>query len=186
VNKLVPLLIAGAPARNVNMSSRGHHISDVDLDDPGFERTTYDPWQAYGRAKTANVLFAVALDKRLRDRGVRACAVHPGGIRTELGRHLTPEAMAALTARRPASSFNFKSIPQGAATSIWSAIVADADAVGGRYCEDCHVAEPIGDEPADAGVRRYAVDPARAEALWAKSEELVGERFPLALPLGRT
>ncbi len=180
VNRLVPLLLAGAPSRIVNLSSRGHHISDVDLDDPGFERTPYDPWQAYGRAKTANVLFAVALDKRLRDRGVRACAVHPGGIRTELGRHLTPETMAALTSRRSASAFTFKSIPQGAATSIWAAIVAAAAAVGGRYCEDCHVAEPVDDEAADAGVRRYAIDPARAEALWARSEELVGERFPLA------
>lgn len=180
VNRLVPLLLAGAPGRIVCLSSRGHHFSDVDLDDPGFERTPYDPWQAYGRAKTANVLFAVALDKRLRDRGVRACAVHPGGIRTELGRHLTPEAIATLTARRSASAFTFKSIPQGAATSIWAAIVGDASAIGGRYCEDCHVAEPIDDEPADAGVRRYAIDPARADALWARSEELVGERFPLS------
>jgi NAD(P)-dependent dehydrogenase (short-subunit alcohol dehydrogenase family) len=180
VNRLVPLLLAGAPSRIVALSSRGHHFSDVDLDDPGFEHTPYDSWTAYGRAKTANILFAVALDKRLRDRGVRACAVHPGSIRTELGRHLTPESMAALTSRRPASAFTFKSIPQGAATSVWTAIVADAANIGGRYCEDCHVAEPTDDEPAESGVRRYAIDPARADALWARSEELVGERFPLS------
>jgi NAD(P)-dependent dehydrogenase (short-subunit alcohol dehydrogenase family) len=89
VNRLVPLVVAGAPSRIVALSSSGHRMSDVDLDDPGFERTPYDPWVAYGRSKTANVLFALALDRRLRDRGVRACAVHPGGIQTELGRHLT-------------------------------------------------------------------------------------------------
>ena len=91
VNRLVPLAVAGAPSRIVTLSSSGHRMSDVDLEDPGFERTPYDPWVAYGRSKTANVLFAVALDRRLRERGVRACAVHPGGIQTELGRHLTPE-----------------------------------------------------------------------------------------------
>ena len=96
VNRLVPLLIAGAPSRIIALSSSGHRMSDVDLDDPGFERTPYDPWLAYGRAKTANVLFAVALDRRLRDRGVRAAAVHPGGIQTELGRHLNPDTMRLL------------------------------------------------------------------------------------------
>ena len=99
VNRLVPLLVAGAPSRIVCLSSSGHRFSDVDLDDPNFERTPYDPWMAYGRSKTANALFAVALDKRLKDRGVRACAVHPGGIQTELGRHLTPETIKRLTDR---------------------------------------------------------------------------------------
>jgi NAD(P)-dependent dehydrogenase (short-subunit alcohol dehydrogenase family) len=89
VNRLVPRLIGSAPARVVVLSSAGHRIPDVDLDDPGFERTRYDPWVAYGRSKTANVLFAVELDRRLRDQGVRAMAVHPGKIATELGRHLT-------------------------------------------------------------------------------------------------
>jgi NAD(P)-dependent dehydrogenase (short-subunit alcohol dehydrogenase family) len=179
VNKLVPLLVAGAPSRIVNLSSWGHHMSDVDLDDPGFERTPYDPWTAYGRAKTANVLFAVALDRRLRDRGVRACAVHPGGIQTELGRHLTPEVMERFRSRfpnRPSERTGFKSIPQGAATSVWAAVVADADSIGGRYCEDCNVAEVI-DDQLSQGVMPYAVDPAGADALWTRSEELVGERF---------
>jgi len=101
VNRLAPLLVAGAPSRAVVLSSSGHRFSEVDLDDPGFERTPYDPWVAYGRAKTANALFAVALDRRLRDRGVCACAVHPGGIQTELGRHLTPETMRLLGAAPP-------------------------------------------------------------------------------------
>jgi len=101
VNRLVPLLIAGAPSRVVVLSSSGHRMSDVDLHDHNFERTPYDPWLAYGRAKTANALFAVALDNRLRDRGVRACAVHPGGIQTELGRHLTADTMRSLAQHFP-------------------------------------------------------------------------------------
>jgi NAD(P)-dependent dehydrogenase (short-subunit alcohol dehydrogenase family) len=180
VNRLVPLLVAAAPSRVVVLSSSGHRMSDVDLDDPGFERTPYDPWVAYGRAKTANALFTVALDRRLRKRGVRACAVHPGGIRTELGRHLTPATMQQLIDRLATSGAPaFKTVPQGAATSVWAAIVADAAEIGGRYCEDCGVAEFTDDPTAMSGVRRYALDPERADALWKRSEELVGERFPL-------
>ena len=180
VNRLVPLLTAGAPSRIIALSSSGHRMSDVDLDDPGFEHTPYDPWLAYGRAKTANVLFAVALDRRLRDRGVRAAAVHPGGIQTELGRHLTPDTMRTLFERYPRpESFTFKSIPQGAATSVWAAVVADPGQIGGRYCEDCGVADLTDDANAMSGVRRYALDPQHADALWARSEELVGESFPL-------
>jgi len=181
VNRLVPLLVAGAPSRIVVLTSFGHRLSDVDLDDPGFERTPYDPWVAYGRSKTANALFAVALDQRLRDRGVLACAVHPGGIQTELNRHLTQESLQSLmqhaSFRRPMS---FKSVPAGAATSVWAAIIADAGEIGGRYCEDCGVAQPTEDPAAPKGVLLYATDPERADALWDRSEELVGERFPLS------
>jgi NAD(P)-dependent dehydrogenase (short-subunit alcohol dehydrogenase family) len=182
VNRLVPLLAASAPSRIVALSSSGHRFADVSLDDPGFERTPYDPWTAYGRSKTANALFAVALDHRLRDRGVRACAVHPGGIRTELGRHMTPEVMQQLLQRvqnpNP-SEYRFKSVPQGAATSVWATVVADADDIGGRFCEDCGVAPVTEDPSVQGGVRPYALDLAHAEALWARSEELVGESFPL-------
>jgi NAD(P)-dependent dehydrogenase (short-subunit alcohol dehydrogenase family) len=182
VNKLVPLLETGAPSRIVMLSSSGHRLSDVDLDDPGFERTPYDPWTAYGRAKTSNALFAVALDGRLKERGVRACAVHPGGIQTELGRHLTPETLKLMMDRlrsqgQGGQQFEFKSVPQGAATSVWAAVVADANEIGGRYCEDCGVAEQVKASDAAVGVRPYAQDPARAEALWTKSEEMVGEAF---------
>lgn len=180
VNRLVPLLLAGAPARIVNLSSAGHRLADVDLDDPGFERTPYDPWVAYGRSKTANILFAVELDRRLRDRGVRATAVHPGAIMTELSRHMTEETTAALLERRGPRRMVFKEVPAGAATSVWAGVVADADAVGGRYCEDCHVSEITTDAAAEGGVYAYAVDPERAAALWARSEELVGEVFPPA------
>jgi NAD(P)-dependent dehydrogenase (short-subunit alcohol dehydrogenase family) len=174
INRLVPLLNRGA--RIVNLSSAGHRFADVDLDDPNFERTAYHPFVAYGRSKTANILFSVALDRRLKNKGVRATAVHPGGIQTELGRHLTPELIAQIMPAGPAS-FKFKTIPQGAATSVWSAVVASADAVGGRYCEDCHVADVTNDPNARTGVRGYALDAAHADALWAKSEEMVGERF---------
>lgn len=180
VNRLVPLVTRAAPSRIVVLSSAGHRFCDVDLADPSFERTPYDPWLAYGRAKTANVLFAVALDRRLRSRGVRACAVHPGGIHTELGRHLTRETLQVLMSRtRAGGAPQFKTVEQGAATTVWCAFVADAAEIGGRYCEDCSVAKATDDPDSRTGVRSYAVDPARAEALWARSEELVGERFPL-------
>ncbi|MBI1197820.1 MAG: SDR family NAD(P)-dependent oxidoreductase [Phenylobacterium sp.] len=182
INRLASLLKAGS--RVVSLASAGHRFSDVDLDDPGFERTEYTPFGAYGRSKTANVLFAVEFDRRHKARGVRATAVHPGGIQTELGRHMTPEAMQqmidSVTAARAAGgpAFEWKTIPQGAATSVWAGVVAAADAVGGHYCEDCHVAEVRdGDDMTRGGVRSYAIDPDRAQALWAKSEELVGETF---------
>jgi NAD(P)-dependent dehydrogenase (short-subunit alcohol dehydrogenase family) len=176
VNRLAPLL--NNPGRVVVLSSSGHRFSDVDLDDPNFERTPYEPWRAYGRAKTANALYAVGLDHRLRGRGVRAAAVHPGGIQTELGRHLTPEMISALRSRVESSGdFRWKNVPQGAATSVWCAAVAPAEAIGARFCEDCHVAAVNDDPTSRSGVRSYALDPARADALWAKSEQLVGERF---------
>jgi NAD(P)-dependent dehydrogenase (short-subunit alcohol dehydrogenase family) len=186
VNRLVPLLRSGS--RLVNLSSAGHRFAEVDLEDPNFEKTAYKEFVAYGRSKTANVLFAVEFDRRHRAQGIRAAAVHPGVIQTELGREMTDEVrnemmrMVGLDPTKPApsaaSGFRWKSIPQGAATSVWTAIVASADAIGGRYCEDCHVADVV---PADTtgrgGVRGYAVDPARARALWTRSEELVSERF---------
>jgi hypothetical protein len=109
---------------------------------------------------------------------VRAAAVHPGGIQTELGRHLTPAAIQALRdSVSQAGAFAWKTIPQGAATTVWAGFVAPAEAVGGLYCEDCHVAEPIDSPEVRAGVRAYALDGAHAKALWAKSEDMVGERF---------
>jgi NAD(P)-dependent dehydrogenase (short-subunit alcohol dehydrogenase family) len=182
VNRVARLLKPGA--RVVMLASSGHRYSDVNLEDPNFDRTEYTPMGAYGRSKTANILFAVELDRRHRDRGVRATAVHPGGIQTELGRHMDPEVVRQMidriNANRPdgEAEFEFKSVPQGAATSVWAGAVAPADVVGGRYCEDCHVAElTTADEYSREGVRAYALDPERAKALWAKSETMVGERF---------
>jgi NAD(P)-dependent dehydrogenase (short-subunit alcohol dehydrogenase family) len=181
VNKLVPLLKSSG--RIVTLSSAGHQISDVDLDDPNFERTEYQPFFGYGRSKTANILYAVALDNRLRGRGIRATSLHPGGIQTELGRHMTPELRAQsqrrIAASKEAATFKFKTVPQGAATTVWASFVAPSDAVGGHYSEDCHVCEVNDDTTSRAGVRSYALNPTRAEELWRKSEEMVGERFPL-------
>lgn len=179
VNRISGLMKPGS--RLVNLSSAGHRFADVDLDDPNFDRTPYDPIIGYGRSKTANILFAVEFDRRHKADGVRATAVHPGAIQTELARHMTPEIAEAMTASiRPTPGqplFTYKTIPQGAATSVWAAAVAPADLVGGKYCEDCHVAELTADPAVRTGVRAYARDPERAKALWAKSEEMVGERF---------
>ena len=186
INRIAPLIRNGG--RLINLSSAGHRYSNVDLDDPNFERTPYEPFVAYGRSKTANILFAVAFDKRHRDHGVRAAAVHPGGIRTELGRYAEPgrierviEEINRQLAGQGQGPFQWKSIPQGAATSVWAAVVAPAEAIGARYCENCHVARIVPDDaPITAvseGVRGYALDPHSAEALWKRSEELVGESF---------
>jgi NAD(P)-dependent dehydrogenase (short-subunit alcohol dehydrogenase family) len=182
VNRIASLMKPGA--RLVSLASAGHRFSDVDLDDPNFDRGGYEPFIAYGRSKTANVLFAVEFDRRHKARGVRAAAVHPGGIQTELGRHMTPElqqqimdSIARATPAGGTGAFQWKTIPQGAATSVWAGAVAAADEVGGRYCEDCHVAPVVDGEGLRGGVRPYAIDPENAKALWAKSEEMVGERF---------
>ncbi|HEY0281079.1 MAG TPA: SDR family NAD(P)-dependent oxidoreductase [Rhizomicrobium sp.] len=181
VNRIASLMKRGS--RLVNLSSAGHRYSDVDLDDPNFERTPYTEFGAYGRSKTANILFAVEFDRRHKANGIRATAVHPGGIKTELSRHMTPEATQALidsinaNAKAGTPAFTFKTVPQGAATTVWAGFFAPADLVGGKYCEDCRVAEIIEDAAIRSGVRPYALDPERAKALWAKSEEMVGERF---------
>jgi NAD(P)-dependent dehydrogenase (short-subunit alcohol dehydrogenase family) len=182
VNRIASLMKRGS--RLVNLSSAGHRYSDVDLDDPNFERTPYEPWAAYGRSKTANILFAVEFDRRHKANGIRATAVHPGGIQTELSRHIGDEGIKQLIERVNAQTraagepdFKFKTIPQGAATSVWAGAVATADEVGGRYCEDCHVAAIEPDAAKRAGVKPYALNPETAKKLWAKSEEMVGEHF---------
>jgi NAD(P)-dependent dehydrogenase (short-subunit alcohol dehydrogenase family) len=185
-NRIAPLIRRGG--RLINLSSAGHRFSNVDLDDPNFERTPYDPFVAYGRSKSANILFAVAFDQRHRRRGVRAAAVHPGVIHTELARHVEPARIQALidqiSQERSAEgkpAFQWKTIPQGAATSVWAGVVASADEIGGRYCENCHVGQLVSEDvtisSVSEGVRGYALDPKNAEALWKKSEQLVGESF---------
>jgi NAD(P)-dependent dehydrogenase (short-subunit alcohol dehydrogenase family) len=184
VNRIASLIAPGG--RLVNVASSGHRYSDVDLDDVNFERTPYDPMIAYGRSKTANILFAVEFDRRHKARGVRATAVHPGGIKTELDRHMAAGELETLVAQINAQlaaagqpSFQFKTIPQGAATSVWSGFVAPAEHVAGRYSENCQVSKVIEGpvSPVSPGVRPYALDPEHAKALWARSEEMVGESF---------
>lgn len=182
VNRIASLMKKGS--RLVNLSSAGHRFSDVDLDDPNFEHTPYTEFGAYGRSKTANILFAVEFDHRHKAEGIRATAVHPGGIQTELGRYMTPELRDQMIKNinesnraAGAPAFQWKTIPQGAATTVWSGFVAPADEVGGLYCEDCHVAELQENPQARGGVRAYALNADHAKALWAKSEEMVGEKF---------
>lgn len=182
-NLLMPALLkaakTGGGARIVNLSSRGHHFDTVHFDDPHFEARDYDKWLAYGQAKTANIMFSVGLEKRLAGKGVHALAVHPGGIRTNLGRHLTEEDMAMLMKRMEESSgesFAFKTVEQGAATSCYAATAPELEGRGGVYLEDCHVAA-VDDEDPSGSVRSYAVDPGNAEKLWALSESTVDQTF---------
>jgi NAD(P)-dependent dehydrogenase (short-subunit alcohol dehydrogenase family) len=186
--RLWPALIEGS--RIIALSSRGHHRSGVDFDDTMFERRPYDKWTAYGQSKTANVLFAVGLEARGERRGIHAFAVHPGGIVTDLMRHLSAEEQAAFgvidgkatvaEAKSPAlaTPIRFKTIAQGAATQVWAATNEKLEDKGGVYCEDCDIAE-LAPEAGAKGVRPYAVDPALAERLWARSEAWTGARFSM-------
>lgn len=177
-NLLMPLVMAGADKRIVNLSSRAHHIAPVDLDDPNFKNRDYNEWVSYGQAKTANVQFSVGLEQRLADKNIHAYAVHPGGIQTNLGRHLNEEESAALVERVTTSDpdFAWKTIPQGAATQCWAATASELADQGGVYCEDCNIAE-IDDASPKNGVRSYALDPASADRLWTLSEQMVGQQF---------
>jgi NAD(P)-dependent dehydrogenase (short-subunit alcohol dehydrogenase family) len=169
--RLWPALQKANGARVVSVSSRGHRRAGVDFDDPQFERRAYDKWVAYGQSKSANVLFAVALDARGETHGIRAFAVHPGGILTDLMRFM-PEAeqKAAI-----AGAGFLKSTEQGAATSVWCATSPQLDKKGGVYCEDCDIARPVpAESDSPSGVRPWAIDPAGAGRLWAMSEAWTG------------
>jgi len=177
--ELMPLVQAGARRRIVNLSSRGHQFAPADLDDPNFTDRDYDPWVSYGQSKTANILFSVGLEARYGAQGIHAYAVHPGGIQTNLGRHMTEQMVEDLMARITTSDsgFAWKTIPQGAATSCWAATAPELEGKGGVYCEDCHVAA-VDDESSSGGVRSYALDPQAAERLWTLSEQLTGAQYP--------
>lgn len=180
-NLLLPALRKGAPARIVNLSSRGHRMSDVTFDDIHFDNRDYDKWVSYGHSKTANILFSVELNKHLAASGITANAVHPGGIQTDLGRHLSQEDIEALLARTGRSGgIKFKTIPAGAATSVWAATSADLEGKGGLYLEDCHIGEPVGDDLGGDGYEAYALNEADAARLWAYTEETLGEKFTLS------
>lgn len=175
VNRLWPAIERGG-GRVVAVSSAGHRRSGIRWDDVMFERG-YDKWTAYGQAKTANVLFAVHLDALAKDAGVRAFAVHPGGILTPLQRHLTKEEMMEagwIDEHGNQLDPGFKTPEQGAATQVWAATSPQLAGMGGVYCEDCDVAEQVEEEGALSGVRPHATDPGQAARLWALSAELTG------------
>lgn len=188
-NLLVPLLLKAGTARVINLSSGGHKHCTVDFDDIHWQAREYNKWGAYGQAKTANALFTVALQKRLGDKGVSVFAVHPGAIPTELGRHLTDDDIKALMNSKSLGGDKqesggasrgrllFKTIPQGAATSVWAATSPALDGKGGLYLEDCSVAEEVPVGVAEHGYYAWAVDPAAAETLWQVSEQIVGQSF---------
>ena len=183
--RLWPALVKAKGARVVTLTSRGHRISSIDFDDPNFENRPYNKWIAYAQSKTADSLFALELDNRGCDQGVRAFTANPGAIlTTDLCRHLTKED-------RPPAIFDkdgkpvysnekdyIKTIDQGAATSLWCAVSPQLQGLGGLYCEDVDVAETV---PADSlkktGARPWAIDPDMAIQLWQLSERLTGVRF---------
>jgi NAD(P)-dependent dehydrogenase (short-subunit alcohol dehydrogenase family) len=173
LNRLWPAVAEGG-ARVVSVSSAGHRRSDIRWDDLQFEHG-YDKWEAYGQAKTANVLFAVQIDALGKDAGVRAFALHPGGIMTPLQRHLAKEEMVAagwIDADGTPLNPTFKTPEQGAATQVWAATSPRLDGMGGVFCEDCDIAEISVDD--SAGVRPYATDPESAARLWTLSAGLTG------------
>ncbi|ONF66978.1 SDR family NAD(P)-dependent oxidoreductase [Amycolatopsis keratiniphila] len=180
VNRLWPALKDGGGARVVTVASSGHHSSPMRWDDVQFERG-YDRWLAYGQAKTANVLFAVHLDRLGADHGIRAFSLHPGAILTPLQRHLRREEMVErgwIDEHGNQADPDFKSPEQGAATQVWAATSPQLEGMGGLYCEDCDVAEIAAEEGEWVGVRPYAIDAGEAERLWKFSAGLTG------VPLG--
>lgn len=169
---LAPSLIAAGEARVVNLSSSGHHEGAVNFEDPNYETTPYDKWEAYGASKTANALFAVGFNARLESKGVLSYGVHPGMIPTGLGRHLVQEDLA----RFAAAPEPFKTEPQGAATSVWAATARELADKGGSFLENCQVAQ-INDGTKHRGVKTYATSQENADKLWEVSEKLVGATF---------
>ena len=158
---LVPQLSAARGARIVILSSGGHRMGDVDLADPNWERREYDKFAAYGAAKTANILHAVEADRRLRDAGIRACAVHPGTVATSLARHMSRSDFSQL--RKLADGHLDVTTPEyGAATQVWAAVSPELADRGGLYLEDCRIGESA----------PYAMDQQHAAALWSLSEKL--------------
>lgn len=184
---LYPALQAGDRPRVVTLTSAGHSRADVDLEDPNFEHTEYSPWIAYGQAKTANALFARELARRAGPSGLLSFAVHPGGIITDLGRHLTDELiheMAAFARQRSAAAsdseesrdLHFKKVEAGAATQVWAATTSELAGHNGSYLADCGLGV-LGADPGVNGFMPYLLDDEHATALWELSERLVGQRF---------
>ena len=168
---------AGRSARLVSLSSIGHLRSAMNFEDPNYRTRDYEKWAAYGQSKTANALFAVGFDKRFADLGVRANSVMPGGIMTPLQRHLPHEEQVAMgwfdAEDKPV--VGFKTPAQGASTSVWAAVGAELEGVGGRYLENLAEAPPY--EGGRVGVAPHALDPEAAERLWALSEDTTGVRL---------
>src|SRR5215469_4226949 len=185
--RLWPALRRTQGARVVSLSSVGHRRAPVDFEDPNFEDRVYDRWIAYGQSKTANALFAVALDDLAQRDGIRAFSIHPGGVITDLIRYMTTEEVRAYGVLdehgRPIidPARNMKTPEQSAATSIWCATSRQLEGLGGVYCEDCDIAIPVPEDSTELrGVRPWATDREFADQLWHLSEKLTGVPFPNA------
>jgi NAD(P)-dependent dehydrogenase (short-subunit alcohol dehydrogenase family) len=190
--RLWPALVRAAGARIVAVSSRGHRLGNVDFEDPNFDRKPYERWIAYGQSKTANVLFAVEADRRGEVDGIRAFAVHPGTILSDLARHLGEDDLKAFGVSRSDPKGHipqgqgvgdggiFKTIAQGAATTVWCATSPLLAGKGGVYCEDGDIAGiSHSADPRVPGVHPWAIDPDAAASLWSISEFLIGaDRHP--------
>lgn len=177
---LAPAMQRADGARLVALSSTAHIRSDVHWDDPHFNNHPYDKWDAYGQAKSANALFALGVDRRGRDVGVRAFSVHPGGIFTPLQRHLPEEEMVALGWKNADGTIPdmikamFKRPEQGASTSVWAATSPALDGKGGVYCENCDIAQMATEESQRwEHARAWIADDEKAERLWEMSEKML-------------
>ena len=181
-SRLAPALVEAGESRLVSLSSLGHQLSPPVLEDLNFDQRDYDKWQSYGQSKTGNILLAVKVVKELGDKGVTALAVHPGMIETELTRYMTPEELekqSAATVEASGQELPMKTIPQGAATTVWAATAAEFTGKRALYLEDCHVA-PIVELPnMKYGVLPYALDEDLADRMWEATEELLGQPLPL-------
>jgi NAD(P)-dependent dehydrogenase (short-subunit alcohol dehydrogenase family) len=173
--RLWPVLKRSGNSRIVSVSSAGIRFGSVDFEDPNFERRPYDKWKAYGQSKTANALFAVALDERGQADSIRAFSVHPGRIATDLARYLSDKERAI--------GGQYKTTGQGAATSVWCATSPQLDGMGGVYCLDVDIAEVVPEFMLEGlgqqltGVLPWAVNPDFAEQLWRLSEQMTGVKF---------
>ncbi|RAS59126.1 NAD(P)-dependent dehydrogenase (short-subunit alcohol dehydrogenase family) [Vibrio diazotrophicus] len=194
--RLWPALKRAGSARVVSISSAGHRFSPVVFDDINFVSRDYDAFKAYGQSKTANILFAVGLDKRGKEHNIRAFALHPGGIAgTNLGMHVGVEMLKKTgfvdEKGRPVIDLarDLKSIPQGAATHVWCAVSPQLDGKGGVFCADSDITSVLPDSESpdlatenranrDSGVQAYAIEPNTADELWRISEEISGVSIP--------
>jgi NAD(P)-dependent dehydrogenase (short-subunit alcohol dehydrogenase family) len=176
--RLWPALDQADGARVVALSSSGHAIAGMDFEDPFFTRRPYDKWVAYGQSKTANALFALALDERGAAHRVRAFSAHPGPVLTELVRDLSEKELAGSVEKSTGIS-EFKTPAQGAVTAVWTATNTQLEGMGGLYCEDVDIAVQVpADFPEQRGVRPWATAPELAERLWTASETWTGVTFP--------
>lgn len=171
---LLPIIARGG--RVVTLSSAAHLRGSLDLDDPNWKSREYDPNLAYAASKTANIWFTLELHRRYADRFL-ALSVHPGVIQTDLSRHLPAEIVDGMREGFESAGIQIKTVPQGAATSVWAATAPELVDHGGAYLLDCQIAKPVTEENPRSGYAPWAYDEESAKRLFAESERLTGIRF---------